>query len=185
MTWVWRLTGGDKRRQIRQSSIQLLAAARPSSIQLFNMLHAHTLYYTALRTHQRPGLLCHPILPRKKRPKKYLQKITFSLFVQSSIIWRNGAKSKRKTSLVPPGKNLQQCQYTGHFFVRIYFTCRIASGWRMVFKVTTLDPDSNCNWVITKLSTLFGKLECEAFNSKVTFYITFILHFLHLLPPSL
>ena len=61
----------------------------------------------------------------------------------------------------------------------------VAGGWRMVFKGTTLDPDSNCNWVITKLSTLFAKLECEAFNSKVTFYITFILHFLHLLPPSL
>ena len=61
----------------------------------------------------------------------------------------------------------------------------VAGGWRMIFKGTTLDPDSNCNWVITKLSTLFGKLECEAFNSKVTFYITFMLHFLHLLPPSL
>ena len=184
MTWVWRLTGGDKRRQIRQSSIQLLAAARPSSIQLFNMLHAHTLLHSF--THSpatRPPVPSN--FAQEKRLKKYLQKITFSLFVQSSIIWRNGAKSKRKTSLVPPGKNLQQCQYTGHFFVRIYFTCRIASGWRMVFKVTTLDPDSNCNWVITKLSTLFGKLECEAFNSKVTFYITFILHFLHLLPPSL
>ena len=128
--------------------------------------------------------------PVPKRPKKYLQKITFSLFVQSSIFWRNGAKSKRKTSLVPPGKNLQLCQYTGHFLCENFFhlppaESPVAGGWRMVFKGTTLEPDSNCNWVITKLSTLFAKLECEAFNSKVTFYITFILHFLHLLPPSL
>ena len=113
---------------------------------------------------------------QEKKTKKIFAKNYFFTHCSISIFWRNGAMSKRKTSLVPPGKNLQLCQYTGHFLCENFFhlppaESPVAGGWRMVFKGRTLDPDSNCNWVITKLSTLFAKLECEAFNSKVTFYI--------------
>ena len=77
------MTGGDKRRQIRQSSIQLLAAARPSSIQLFNMLHAHTLLHCF--TH---SLATRPPVPsnfaQEKKTKKIFAKNNF--FTLCSII---------------------------------------------------------------------------------------------------
>ena len=127
------MTGGDKRRQIRQSSIQLLAAARPSSIQLFNMIHAHTLLHCF--TH---SLATRPPVPsnfaQEKKTKKIFAKNYFFTHCSISIFWRNGAMSKRKTSLVPPSKSLQLCQYTGHFLCENFFHLQnrqwlVAGGW--------------------------------------------------------
>ena len=125
--------------------------------------------------------------PGKKDQKNICKKLLFHSLFNINILKKRGnvqkenifSASKQKLTAMPIYRT---------FFVWEFISpaeSPVAGGWRMVFKGTTLDPDSNCNWVITKLSTLFAKLECEAFNSKVTFYITFILHFLHLLPPSL
>ena len=146
-----------------------------------------TNYYTDLRTQWRPGLLCHPISPRKNNQKNSCKKNFITLCSIINILMKR-VKVQEENIFSASRQKLTAMPIYRTFFVWEFISpaeSPVAGGWRMVFKGTTLDPDSNCNWVITKLSTLFAKLECEAFNSKVTFYITFILHFLHLLPPSL
>ena len=125
--------------------------------------------------------------PGKKTKKIFAKNNFFTLCSIINILKKRG-KVQEENIFSASRQKLTAMPIYRTFFVWEFISpaeSPVAGGWRMVFKGRTLDPDSNCNWVITKLSTLFAKLECEAFNSKVTFYITFILHFLHLLPPSL
>ena len=120
------MTGGDKRRQIRQSSIQLLAAARPSSIQLFNMIHAHTLLHCF--TH---SLATRPPVPsnfaQEKKTKKIFAKNNF--FTLYSIINILKKRGKVQEENIFCAKTYSYANIQDIFCVRISFTCRIASGW--------------------------------------------------------